>query len=48
MVFYSSGETSEGAIDIRRRQGGEILWRVKWDLLGRFTALRRGEELEDE
>jgi len=48
VVFYSSGETSEGAIDIRRQQGGEILWRVKWDLLGRFTALRRGEELEDE
>ncbi len=48
VVFYSSGETIEGAIDIRRREGGEILWRVQWDLLGRFKVLPRGEELEDE
>lgn len=48
VVLYSSGETTEGAIDVRRREGGEILWRVQWDLLGRFKVLPRGEELEDE
>jgi len=48
VVFYSSGETIEGAIDIRRREDGEILWRVQWDLLGRFNVLPRGEEREDE
>jgi len=48
VVFYSSGETIEGAIDIRRQQGGELLWRVQWDLLGRFKVLPRGEEWEDE
>jgi general secretion pathway protein H len=48
IVFYSSGETIAGAIDINRLQDGELLWRVQWDLLGRFTALPRGEELEDE
>jgi len=24
-----------------------LLWRVQWDLLGRFSVLPRGEELED-
>jgi general secretion pathway protein H len=48
VVFYSSGETTAGAIDIIRQQDGELLWRVEWDLLGRFTVLPRGEEREDE
>ena len=43
VVFYSSGETAPGAIDLRRRDNGELLWRVEWDLLGRFDLLRRGE-----
>ena len=36
-------ETTAGAIDVRRRDDGELLWRVEWDLLGRFELLRRGE-----
>ena len=48
VVFYSSGETIAGALDITRQQDRELLWRVQWDLLGRFTVLPRGEELEDE
>lgn len=47
VVFYSSGETSAGAIDVRRSDSGELLWRVEWDLLGRFEVLRRGEAPED-
>jgi general secretion pathway protein H len=47
VVFYASGETSVGSIDVRRRDNGELLWRVEWDLLGRFTLLPRGEEPED-
>lgn len=43
VVFYASGETTAGAIDLRRRDSGELLWRVEWDLLGRFEVLRRGE-----
>jgi len=43
VVLYSSGETTTGAIDVRRRKTGELLWRVEWDLLGRFKLLRRGE-----
>lgn len=48
VVLYASGETTAGAIDIKRQQDGELLWRVQWDLLGRFEALPRGEEPEDE
>jgi type II secretion system protein H len=47
VVLYASGETTVGLIDVRRRDTGELLWRVQWDLLGRFTVLPRGEELED-
>ena len=46
-MFYASGETTVGAIDVRRRDSGELLWRVEWDLLGRFEVLRRGEAEDD-
>ena len=45
-MFYASGETTVGSIDVRRRADGELLWRIQWDLLGRFTVLPRGEEPE--
>lgn len=48
IVLYSSGEMTVGAIDVRQRADGELLWRIEWDLLGRFDLLPRGEELEDE
>lgn len=47
VVFYASGETTAGSIDLRQRADGELLWRVEWDLLGRFEVLRRGEADED-
>lgn len=47
VVFYASGETTAGAINVRRRGDGELLWRIEWDLLGRFEVLLRGEA-EDE
>jgi len=47
VVFYSSGETIAGAINVRRREDDELLWRIQWDLLGRFEVLLRGEQ-EDE
>lgn len=43
VVLYASGETTPGAIEVRRRDNSELLWRVEWDLLGRFELLRRGE-----
>jgi hypothetical protein len=27
---------------VRQVDNGELLWRVEWDLLGRFKPLRRG------
>ena len=47
IIFYSSGEVSAGALDVRRRDAGELLWRLEWDLLGRFSLLLKGETLED-
>ena len=47
VVLYSSGETTAGAINVRRRDSGDLLWRVEWDLLGRFKLLRRGEAEEE-
>ena len=44
VMLYASGEATEGAIDVLSRDGGELLWRIEWDLLGRFRLLRRGEE----
>lgn len=48
VVFYASGETTVGAIDVRERDSGDLLWRIEWDLLGRFEVLRRGEPEEEE
>ncbi|NND66456.1 MAG: prepilin-type N-terminal cleavage/methylation domain-containing protein [Halioglobus sp.] len=49
VVFYASGEATVGAINVRERESGDLLWRIEWDLLGRFKLLPRGEEpLEDD
>jgi len=47
VVLYASGETTPGAIEVRRTDDMDLLWRLEWDLLGRFELLRRGQE-EDE
>ena len=48
VVFYSSGEATVGAINVRELETGDLLWRIEWDLLGRFEVLRRGEAEEDQ
>ena len=48
VILYASGETTPGAIDVRSRETGDLLWRLEWDLLGQFDMLRRGEEEEEE
>jgi general secretion pathway protein H len=48
IVFYASGETTPGSIEVRLRESGDLLWLVEWDLLGRFALLRRGEPLDEE
>jgi len=47
VVLYASGETTAGSIDVRRQDSGDLLWRVEWDLLGRFRVLPRGEAPEE-
>ena len=42
IVLYASGEMPPGALELWQSDGGELLWRVEWDLLGRFSLLRRG------
>jgi prepilin-type N-terminal cleavage/methylation domain-containing protein len=48
IVFYASGEATPGALDVRASQSGELLWRLEWDLLGRFTLMPRGIDPEDD
>ena len=43
VVFYSSGEVTVGSMELRQIETGDLLWRIEWDLLGRFSLLRRGE-----
>ncbi len=43
VVFYASGETTVGAIDVLKLDQDELLWRLEWDLFGRFDVLLRGE-----
>ena len=48
VVLYASGETTPGYLELRSDEG-EVLWLMEWDLLGRFSLLRRGiAEDEDE
>lgn len=47
VVFYASGETTAGSMELRDEDSGELLWRLEWDLLGRFEVLRRGEAPEE-
>ncbi|WP_076000450.1 GspH/FimT family pseudopilin [Pseudohalioglobus lutimaris] len=48
LVFYASGETAPGAMTIRETKTDELLWRLEWDLLGNFQALRRGQSADEE
>lgn len=41
VVLYASGETLPGALDLLD-ENGSLLWRLEWDLLGNFRALRQG------
>jgi hypothetical protein len=42
VIFYASGETTPGSLELREQRSGELLWRVEWDLLGRFDVQPRG------
>jgi len=48
VVFYASGEAMVGAINVRQQDSEDLLWRLEWDLLGRFKVLRRGEPDEED
>lgn len=47
IVFYASGEVTPGAMDVRQRRDGSLLWRLEWDLLGRSELLPKGEPLDE-
>ena len=47
VVFYASGEATVGTINVFQVENGELLWRIEWDLFGRFDVLRRGEAEEE-
>jgi general secretion pathway protein H len=47
VVFYASGEATVGAINVLQEEDSELLWRIEWDLFGRFEVLRRGVAEEE-
>ena len=47
VIFYSSGETTPGAMTLRDTASGEIMWVVEWDLVGRIILKQRGLEEDD-
>lgn len=47
VIYYASGEVTPGAIEVRDREDGDLLWRLEWDLLGRTELLPRGEREDD-
>ncbi len=47
VIFYASGEVTMGSIVLRQVETGEPLWRIEWDLLGRFTLLHQGEAYDE-
>lgn len=47
VIFYSSGEVTMGSIVLRQVETGEPLWRIEWDLLGRFTLLQQGDTRDE-
>jgi general secretion pathway protein H len=47
VIFYSSGETTPGTLTLVDAEGGDTLWVLEWDLVGRMTLRRKGIE-EDE
>lgn len=48
IVFYASGETAPGELTFRDRESGDLLWRLRWDLLGRFTLENADGRFDDE
>lgn len=47
VVLYASGETAPGELTLRDRDTGNVLWRLRWDLLGRFTLENAGGRVDD-
>ena len=47
VVFFASGEVTEGELDWMARDSGDLLYRIRWDLFGRTELLPRGQEPDD-
>lgn len=48
VVLFASGEAIEGELDWLDARSGELLFRLRWDLLGRTTLMPRGEEIDED
>ena len=47
-VFYASGETTPGMMTWLEKDSGDVLWELEWDLLGRLSLRRKGEDETDD
>jgi len=48
VVFFASGEVTEGELDWMARDTGDLLFRIRWDLFGRTELLPGGQETDDQ
>jgi len=48
IVLFAGGEVTEGELDWTDPRSGELLYRLRWDLLGRIEFLPKGEAPDDE
>ncbi len=48
IVLFAGGEVVEGELDWIDLQSGDLLYRLRWDLLGRTTVMPRGEEPDED
>ena len=48
IVAWAGGEMTPGELEWLDQKTGELLFRLEWDLLGRMTALPRGEAFVEE
>lgn len=47
MIVFASGELTPGELQWRDAASGDVLWRSRWDFLGRFTLADAQGDLDD-
>ena len=46
-LLFAGGEMTPGELDWIDQRSGQLLYRLRWDLLGRMTLMPKGQEPDD-